>query len=56
MLVQGKQIRKGGYKYEVMPSFVLSEILPLILGKLAHCIQKRKYVDMAELLKDNVEA
>ncbi len=40
----------------VMQPFVLSEALPVVPAKLAHRIRKGEYVEMAELLKDNVEA
>ncbi len=40
----------------VMQPFVLSEALPVVPAKLAHHIRKGEYVEMAELLKDNVEA
>ncbi len=36
--------------------FVLSEALPVVPGKLVQRIQRGEFVDMAELLKDNVEA
>ncbi len=36
--------------------FVLSEALPVVPVKLAQCIRKGEYVEMGELLKDNVEA
>lgn len=36
--------------------FVLSEALPVVPAKLANRIRKGEYVEMAELLKDNVEA
>lgn len=38
------------------PPFILSEALPVVPGKLVKKIQRGDYVDMAELLKDNVEA
>ncbi len=40
---------------EALP-FVLSEALPVVPGKLVQRIQKGEYVEMAELLKDNMEA
>ena len=39
-----------------MSSFVLSEALPVVLVKLVKRIVKGEFVDMAELLKDNMEA
>ncbi len=36
--------------------FILGEALPVVPGKLVLKIQRGEYVDMAELLKDNVEA
>jgi len=36
--------------------FVLSEALPVVPGKLVQRIQRGEFVDMADLLKDNVEA
>ena len=46
---------KGGEAGEVAP-FVLSEALPVVSGKLVRRILKAEYIDMAELLKDNMEA
>ena len=40
---------------EVAP-FVLSKALPVVSGKLVRHILRAEYVDMAELLKDNMEA
>jgi len=40
----------------VTQPFVLSEALPVVPAKLAQRIRKGEYVEMAELLKDNVEA
>ena len=37
-------------------AFILSEALPVVPAKLVKRIQKAEYVDMAELLKDNMEA
>ena len=37
-------------------AFILSEALPVVPVKLVKRIQKAEYVDMAELLKDNMEA
>ena len=36
--------------------FILSEALPVVLAKLVKRIQKAEHVDIAELLKDNMEA
>ncbi len=36
--------------------FVLSEALPVVPSKLVRRILRAEYVDMAELLKDNMEA
>jgi len=36
--------------------FILGEGLPLVPAKLVNKIQKGEFVDMAELLKDNIEA
>ena len=36
--------------------FILSDALPVVPAKLVKCILKPEYVDMAELLKDNMEA
>ena len=40
----------------VESAFILSEALPVVPAKLFKRIQKAEYVDMAELLKDNMEA
>ena len=37
-------------------AFILSEALPPVPAKLVKRIQKAEYVDIAELLKDNMEA
>ena len=42
---------------EVPPqTFILGEGFPAVLAKLANRIQKGEFVDMTELLKDNIEA
>ena len=46
---------KGMESQEAIP-FVLSEALPVVPGKLVKKILRGEFVDMAELLKDNVEA
>ena len=38
------------------PPFLLSECLPPVAAKLVAKIVKEDYVDMAELLRDNIEA
>ena len=38
------------------PPFIVGEGLPVILSKLVQKIQKDEFIDMAELLKDNIEA
>lgn len=35
--------------------FIVGEGLPAVTAKLVAKIQRREYVDMAELLKDNIE-
>ena len=45
----------GSTSQEAIP-FVLSEALPVVPGKLVKKILRGEFVDMAELLKDNVEA
>ena len=46
-----------GREKEVPPQpFILGEGLPVVPAKLANKIQKGEFVDMAELLKDNIEA
>ena len=37
-------------------AFILSEALPVVPDKLVKQIQKAEYVDMEELLKDNMDA
>lgn len=46
----------GGAKGEVGKPFVLSEGLPPVPHKLAARILRGEYIDMAELLRDNLEA
>ena len=41
---------------EIPPPFILGEALPLVPAKLVKRILRGEYIDMAELLKDNVEA
>ena len=41
---------------KTVPSFLLGEGLPPIPAKLVSKIQKGDFVDMAELLRDNIEA
>ena len=41
---------------EMPPPFILGEALPVVPAKLVKCILRREYIDMAELLKDNIEA
>ncbi len=38
------------------PPYIVSEALPVVPGKLVKKIVRGEYIDMAELLKDNVEA
>ena len=38
------------------PPFIVGEGLPVIPSKLVQKIQKGEFIDMAELLKDNIEA
>ncbi len=52
----GKHDRERVRPSEEAPPFVLSEALPVVPGKLVKKIQSGDYVEMAELLKDNVEA
>ena len=40
---------------DVPAPFTLEERLPLVLGKLVQKIHRGDYVDMAELLRDNME-
>ena len=46
----------GSKQDPVPPPFIMSEALPVVPGKLVKRIRKGEYIDMAELLKDNVEA
>lgn len=48
--------RKEEPARETMFVFVLSEALPVVPAKLVRRILKAEYVDMSELLKDNMEA
>ena len=57
--------KKAGKEDDVVPSgsgtksaapFILGESLPPIPAKLVAKIQKGEFVDMAELLRDNIEA
>ena len=41
---------------EASPPFILGEALPVVPTKLAEHILRVKYIDIAELLKDNTEA
>ena len=41
---------------EATPPFILEEALPVLPVKLVKRIQKGEYIDMVELLKDNIEA
>ena len=41
---------------EATPPFILGEALPVVPAKLVKRIRRGEYVDMAELLKDNIEA
>ena len=41
---------------KTLASYVLSEGLPVVSGKIVAKIQRRDFVDMADLLKDNMEA
>ena len=41
---------------EAFPPFILGEALPVVPAKLAKRILRGEYIDMAELLKDNIEA
>ena len=41
---------------EDTPPFILEEALPVLPVKLVKRIQKGEYIDMVELLKDNIEA
>lgn len=43
-------------KSEASPSFILGEALLVVPAKLAKHILKGEYIDIAELLKDNIEA
>ena len=52
---QGAAKKEQGVEQECSP-FVLSEALPVVPAKLVRRILKGKYVDMAELLSDNLEA
>jgi len=52
----GKRDRERTRLSEEVFPFVLSEALPVVPGKLVQRIQKGEYIEMAELLKDNVEA
>ena len=52
----GKRDRERARLSEEVSPFVLSEALPVVPGKLVQRIQKGEYIEMAELLKDNVEA
>ena len=52
----GKHDRERVRPSEEAPPFVLSEALPVVPGKLVKKIQSGDYVEMAELLKDNVVA
>ena len=47
---------KGLQEQEALAMFILTDTLPVIAAKLVKRIQKGKFVDMAELLKDNIEA
>ena len=40
---------------EANTPFVLSEALPSVPAKLVQCILKAEYVDMADLLRDNIK-
>ena len=52
--MEAEQGEKSGEESEKM--FILSEALPVIPAKLVRRILRAEYVDMAELLKDNIEA
>ena len=54
----GTEAMAGSAKEKEVPPqpFVLGEGLPAVLAKLANKIQKGEFVDMAELLKDSIEA
>ena len=41
---------------EAAPPFILGEALPVVPAKLVKHMQRAEYIDMAELLKDNIEA
>lgn len=49
----GRKGRKGETEESI---FVLSESLPVVPAKLVRRILRAEYIDMAELLKDNMEA
>ena len=51
----GPSVRKREAEMEAQP-FVLSETLPVVPAKLVKKITRGEFVDMAELLKDNIEA
>jgi len=54
----GTEAITGSTKEKEVPPqpFILGEGLPLVPAKLVNKIQKGEFVDMAELLKDNIEA
>ena len=54
----GTEAMAGSAKEKEVPPqpFILGEGLPAVLAKLANKIQKGEFVDMAELLKDSIEA
>ena len=41
---------------EAPPPFILGKALLVVPAKLVKCILRREYIDMAEFLKDNIEA
>ena len=53
---RSKQGRKEEREKKEDPPFVLSEALPVVPAKLVRRILRAEYVDMAELLRDNMEA
>lgn len=53
---EDNSIRTPGVGVETaQPAFILSEALPIIPAKLVRRILKGEFIDMAELLKDNME-
>lgn len=55
MIKEGEPVKKKEAEAGVLP-FVLSETLPIVPAELVSKMINGEYVDMAELLKDSLEA